>query len=73
MRLRFPVTTDRGGRFGIDAQTACVNIEHLTSLSMGVGDGRLGLQALSARGWKPNFRWITPEREAEVLAAWKAR
>lgn len=24
-------------------------------------------------GQKPNFRWITPEREREVLALWKAR
>jgi 2'-hydroxyisoflavone reductase len=24
-------------------------------------------------GQQPNFRWITPEREVEVLAAWKAR
>jgi 2'-hydroxyisoflavone reductase len=24
-------------------------------------------------GQQPNFRWITPEKEAQVLAAWKAR
>ena len=24
-------------------------------------------------GQQPNFRWITPEREVEVLAAWRAR
>ncbi len=30
------------------------------------------LKALAA-GAKPNFRWITPEREKEVIGAWKAR
>jgi 2'-hydroxyisoflavone reductase len=29
--------------------------------------------ALLSPGQSPNFRWITPEREREVLAAWKAR
>ena len=24
-------------------------------------------------GQQPNFRWITPEKEAQVLAEWKAR
>jgi 2'-hydroxyisoflavone reductase len=29
--------------------------------------------ALLPAGQQPNFRWITPEREREVLAAWKSR
>jgi hypothetical protein len=29
--------------------------------------------AMLPPGQSPNFRWITPEREVEVLDAWKAR
>jgi 2'-hydroxyisoflavone reductase len=61
---------DWPNRLKLLAEAAKANRAVADTMRDTVAAGRLRAQAANP---KPNFRWITPEKEAQVLAEWKAR